>query len=230
MSAAATHKEKPRNVAAVVIGGSAGGVEALIEVLSALPPVIQVPVICMLHMPARRESRLAEVFAGRLAVPVMEAADKQTIAENTVYFAAAGYHLSVEQDRSFSLSCEPPVHFARPAIDVLMSSAADVYGEALVGIVLTGANADGAAGLADIHAGGGFTVVQDPAEAQVATMPRAAIDTCAPDRVLNLAGIANLLRAIVARAGPPLAGQDEDTTGISVDSRAMRQEDRTEKP
>lgn len=194
--------------AAVVIGGSAGGVDALITVLGELPATMAVPVICMLHMPATRESRLAEVFGGRLTVPVLEALDKQPIAPGTVYFAGSGYHLSIERDYSFSLSCEPPVHFARPAIDVLMSSAADAYGDALVGILLTGANQDGAAGLADIHARGGYTVVQDPAEAQVATMPNAAIAASAPDAILNLAAIGALLRSVV-QARPALsAGSD----------------------
>jgi two-component system chemotaxis response regulator CheB len=199
-AAQALPRPPPVDAAAIVIGGSAGGVDALIEVLGAVPASMQVPVICMLHMPANRESRLAEVFAGRLPVPVLEAADKQPISDATVYFAGSGYHLSVEQDRSFSLSCEPPVHFARPAIDVLMSSAADVYGAQLVGILLTGANADGAAGLADIHARGGYTVVQDPADAQVPTMPRAAIEACPPDQVLTLAGIGEFLRAVVVRS------------------------------
>lgn len=188
-----------RRPEAIIVAGSAGGVEALVRLLADLPGTMQVPLICMLHMPANRESRLAELFAGRMPVPVLEAADKQPIADATVYFAASGYHLSVEQDRSFSLSCEAPVHFARPAIDVLMSSAADVYGPALVGILLTGANMDGADGMAAIHARGGLTVVQDPREAQVATMPQAAIDACAPDLVLPLARIHELLKLMVER-------------------------------
>lgn len=193
--------------AAVVIGGSAGGVDALLGVLSRLPADARVPVICMLHMPASRESRLAEVFAPRLPVPVREAGDKQPVENATVYFAGSGYHLSIERDRSFSLSCEAPVHFARPAIDVLMESAADVYGDELVGILLTGANIDGAAGMAAIRARGGFTVVQDPAEAQVPTMPRAAIAASAPDLILDLAGIGRLLQMIT----PRLASQHDST-------------------
>lgn len=184
---------------AIVVAGSAGGVDALIKLLTDLPAGMQVPLICMLHLPANRDSRLAELFGERLAVPVREAADKQPVADGTVYFAGSGYHLSVERDRTFSLSCEPPVHFARPAIDVLMASAADVYGKALVGILLTGANQDGAAGMARIHQCGGLTVVQDPAEAQVATMPQAAIDASAPDLVLPLAAIRELLQLLVEK-------------------------------
>lgn len=184
---------------AIIVAGSAGGVEALVKILSGMPENMQVPLICMLHMPANRDSRLAELFADRMPVPVCEAADKQPIADAAVYFAGSGYHLSVEQDRTFSLSCEPPVHFARPAIDVLMTSAADVYGRALVGILLTGANMDGAEGMAAIHARGGLTVVQDPLDAQVPTMPQAAIDACAPDLVLPLADIRELLKLMVER-------------------------------
>ncbi|WLI87783.1 chemotaxis protein CheB [Massilia sp. R2A-15] len=190
---------RARRPDAIIIAGSAGGVEALVRLLAGLPETMQVPVICMLHMPASRDSRLAELFAGRLPVPVLEAADKQPVADATVYFAGSGYHLSVEQDRTFSLSCEPPVHFARPAIDVLMTSAADVYGRALAAILLTGANTDGAEGMAAIHARGGLTVVQDPREAQVPTMPQAAIDACVPDLVLPLARIHDLLKLMVER-------------------------------
>ena len=220
--AQAAPRPLPVDAAAIVIGGSAGGVDALIEVLGAVPASMQVPVICMLHMPANRESRLAEVFAGRLPVPVLEAADKQPISDATVYFAGSGYHLSVEQDRSFSLSCEPPVHFARPAIDVLMTSAADVYGAQLIGILLTGANADGAAGLADIRARGGYTVVQDPADAQVATMPRAAIEACTPDQVLSLAGIGEFLRAAVVRASPLRQDQQEPVEAAEEGNQVER--------
>jgi two-component system chemotaxis response regulator CheB len=184
---------KGRRIEAVVIGASAGGVEALVALLPTLPEGFRLPVFCILHLPADRESRLAELFNERLPLPVREAADKEPIAPGTVYFAGSGYHLSVEQDRTFSLSCEPPVHYARPAIDVLMESAADAYGPALAGILLTGANHDGAEGMARIRARGGFTVVQDPLDAQVATMPRRAIEACEPNLVLPLAHICTLL-------------------------------------
>jgi two-component system chemotaxis response regulator CheB len=184
---------------ALIVAGSAGAVDALLTLLPALPAGKRVPVVCMLHLPANRDSRLAELFAERLAVPVREAADKQPLEAGTVYFAGSGYHLSIEHDHTFSLSCEAPVHFARPAIDVLMGSAADAYGAGLAAVLLTGANQDGAEGLAAIHARGGLTVVQDPAEAQVATMPRAAIARDAPDLVLPLAAIRELLQLLVEK-------------------------------
>lgn len=182
-----------RRIEAVVIGGSAGGVDALIKLLPALPEDYRLPVFCILHLPGDRESRLAELFNDRLPLPVREAVDKEAIAPGRVYFAGSGYHLSVEQDFTFSISCEPPVHYARPAIDLLMASSADAYGAGLVGILLTGANQDGAAGMARIRAGGGLTVVQDPNDAQVPVMPLEAIRRCEPHLVLPLARIHALL-------------------------------------
>jgi two-component system chemotaxis response regulator CheB len=182
-----------RRIELVVIGCSAGGIDALLTLLPALPADFTLPVVCILHLPPDRESRLAELFGARLARTVREAADKEPIAPGVVYFAPPAYHLSIERDLSFSLSCEPPVQFARPAIDVLMESAADACGARLAGLLLTGANQDGAAGLAHIAECGGLTIVQDPAEAQARTMPEQAIRRRAPDLVLPLAAIGALL-------------------------------------
>ena len=182
-----------RRIEMVVIGGSAGGVDALVGLVPTLPAGFTPAVTCILHVPPDRDSRLAELFAMRAALPVREAQDKEPIQPGTVYFAGSGYHLSIEQDRSFSLSCEPPVQFARPAIDRLMESAADVYGPALAGILLTGANYDGADGMCRIRERGGLTIVQDPEEAQASTMPEEAIRRCAPHLVLPLAGIRTVL-------------------------------------
>lgn len=182
-----------RKFAAVVIGASAGGVNALIEILPGLPKNYPHPLVTVLHVMRGRQNQLVDVFRQRVAVRVEEAADKAPVAGGTLYFAPADYHLSVEQGGTFSLSLEPPVHFARPAIDITMESAADVYGPALVGILLTGANHDGAAGLAAIGKAGGLTVVQDPHEAQVAVMPNEAIRLRQPDLVLPLRDIRRLL-------------------------------------
>jgi len=182
-----------RRIEAVVIGASAGGVDALMKLFDDLPAGWRLPVVVVIHLPEEHESRLAEVFAARLPFAVEEARDKAPVEAGTLYFAPPGYHLSIERQRSFSLSCEPPVLFSRPAIDVLMSSAADTYGPALAGILLTGANGDGAQGLLDVHRAGGLTIVQDPAEAMVATMPQAAIDAHAPDFVLSLRAIRALM-------------------------------------
>lgn len=184
---------RAREIEAVVIAGSAGGLEAMLRIFNGLPAGYRLPLIALLHLPGDAESRLAEVFGARLAIPVEEAGDKQCIAPGTLYIAPGGYHLLVEQDRSFALSCEAPVHFSRPSIDVLMESAADAWGACLAGILLTGANDDGADGLARIGEAGGLTVVQDPDEAAIPTMPRAAIRRRAPDQVLTLDRIRMLL-------------------------------------
>jgi two-component system chemotaxis response regulator CheB len=182
-----------RRIELVVIGGSAGGVDALIGLLPAIPQDYRSAVVCILHVPPDRDSRLAELFELRAALPVREARDKEPIEPGVIYFAGSGYHLSVERDRCFSLSCEPPVQFARPAIDVLMESSADAYGPTMAGILLTGANHDGADGMCRVRERGGLTVVQDPIEAQASAMPEEAIRRCAPDLVLPLAGIRALL-------------------------------------
>ena len=182
-----------QSIEAVVIGASAGGVQALLTVLADLPRSFHLPLIVVLHLPEGRDSQLAEIFQYRLPISVREAADKETILPGTLYFAGPDYHLLVEMDRTFSLSSEEPLHYSRPSINVLMESAADAYGPALAGILLTGANEDGATGMARIKQQGGLTVVQDPTEAAVPTMPEAAIRRQAPDFILTLASIRDFL-------------------------------------
>jgi len=183
-------------VAAVVIGASAGGVEALMAVLGGLPRGYRVPVLVVLHLPPDRDSVLAEVLAQRLAVPVFEGRDKLPVAPGTVYVAPGGYHMLVEDGPTLSLSCDAPELFSRPSINVLMDSAADTWGTGLIGVLLTGANEDGATGLARIHRLGGTTIVQDPAEAAATTMPLAALKLHTPDHILSLAGIRSLLSTL----------------------------------
>ena len=180
-------------IQAVVMGASAGGVEALLSLLGPLRPGFVLPIIIVLHLPEERRSQLAEVFARRLAMPVLEAIDKQDVEPGTVYFATPGYHLSVEQDRTLSLSLEDRRHHSRPSIDFLFESAAHVYGSGLAAVLLTGANHDGAQGLAEVKNYGGLTIVQDPDDAQVATMPLAALKLQQPDHVLPIHGIGRLL-------------------------------------
>lgn len=183
-------------VRAVVIGASAGGVAALFQVLGALPSAFAIPVLCVLHLPDDRHSQLAGVLQRRLHRPVCEARDKERISSGQIYVAGPGYHLSVERDLTLSLSQEEPVHFSRPAIDLLFISAADAYGDSLLGVLLTGANEDGARGLAYIKHNGGRTIVQDPRDAQVALMPEAALALHQPDHILTLSGIGQLLATL----------------------------------
>ena len=182
-----------RKVGAIVIGASAGGIKALLNLLGTLPANFLVPIIIVVHMPGARESRLVDVFQYHMVTKVTTAEDKDQILPGHVYFAGSGYHLSIERDRSFSISCEEPVHYSRPSIDILMLSAADVYGDSLVGILLTGANQDGAEGMARIHDVGGLTIIQDPHEAEIATMPRSALALFTPDFILPLREIQKLI-------------------------------------
>ena len=188
----------PFRADAVAVGASAGGIDALFALYEALPAATRAAIITVLHLPENHESRLVQVFGHRLRVPVAEAQPHAPVAGGTVYFAPPGYHLLLEADRSFSLSCDAPVLFSRPSIDVMMESCAEAYGERLLGIVLTGANEDGARGLARIAALGGLTAVQDPSEAAHAAMPQAAIRLAEPDYVLSLAGLRSLLQTVAA--------------------------------
>lgn len=185
--------EKLKHIKAIVIGASAGGIAALLRLLKPLPVSFRLPVIVVLHVPKERDSKLADVFQHHLKMTVHQAQDKEWIKAGIVYFAGSGYHLSVEKNFSFSLSCEDPESYARPSIDIMMQSAADAYGDTLAGILLTGANHDGAAGLASIKTLGGLSIVQDPAEAETAIMPQAAINFCQPDLILTLDEIQRLL-------------------------------------
>lgn len=177
----------------VVIGASAGGVEALAELLPGLPAGFSPAMLIVLHLPRERPSLLVEIFEKRCALRIREAEDKEPLAGGTVYFAPPDYHLLIEKDRQIALSADEPVHFSRPSIDVLFESAADVYGERLLGVILTGANEDGAAGLHAVHRAGGITVVQQPDTAKVPLMVVSALRRGPADFVLPLAQIAALL-------------------------------------
>jgi two-component system, chemotaxis family, protein-glutamate methylesterase/glutaminase len=179
---------------AVVIGTSAGGIEALGTLLPPLPAACHFPCVIVLHMPPRERSPVVEVFAHRCAVAVREAADKDPVEGGVAWFAPPDYHLMIETDRTFALSTEAPVNFSRPSIDVLFESAARAYGRALLAIVLTGASADGAEGAAAVCAAGGVLVVQDPASAEMPLMPSAAQNLARPHAVGSLGEIATLLR------------------------------------
>lgn len=190
-----------QRIDAVVMGASAGGVEALSVLLPRLPGTLRVPVLVVLHLPRERPSLLVEIFAPRCALPVREAQDKEPIEAGIVYFAPADYHLLVDEGPRLALSMDEPVHFSRPSIDVLFESAADAYGARLLGVVLTGASQDGTAGLAAVARAGGITVVQSPDEAHSPFMPRSAMRAGPTHHVLALDGIAALLGTLVAGDG-----------------------------
>lgn len=187
----------PRRAEAVVVGASAGAVDALSAVLPALPAGYPLPVLVVVHIPPDRPSLLADLFRARCRLEVREAEDKEPIVPGTIYFAPPDYHLLVERDGRLSLSSDEPVSYSRPSVDVLFESAADAYGPGLVGVVLTGANDDGARGLRAILAAGGAGLVQDPEQAHAREMPRSALAACPGAHALGLAEIATSLQALV---------------------------------
>ena len=190
-------KVSPTTAEAVVIGVSAGGLKALSAILPSLPSDYPLPVLVVIHLPPSGKSLVAELFDNKCAVKVVEAEDKDAIAPGTVYFAPPDYHLLVELDRTLSLSSEEPVLFSRPSVDVLFETAADAYGPGLIGIVLTGANTDGAQGLKAIVAAGGVALVQTPEDAFASAMPEAALEQVPEAMAMTLEDISRYLQKAV---------------------------------
>ena len=185
-----------RQLDAVVIGTSAGGVDALTRILPSLPKTTPVPILIVVHMPRERPSLLTEIFRHKCAMRVDEAVDKADIKPGRIYFAPPDYHMLVDRGPQIALSVDDVIQFSRPSIDVLFESAADVYGTHLLGVLLTGGNEDGASGLAYIASRGGTTVLQDPAEAAASAMPEGALKLMTPTHVMRLDEIAALLMTI----------------------------------
>jgi two-component system, chemotaxis family, protein-glutamate methylesterase/glutaminase len=184
---------------AVVIGASAGALEALSVILPALPAGFGLPLIVVVHVPPDKRSMLAELFQAKCRIPVREAEDKEPISRGNVYFAPPDYHLLIEAEKSLSLSSDEPVLFSRPSIDVLFESAADAYGSALIAIILTGANQDGAKGMKAVAETGGVALVQNPDGAFASAMPEAAIEMCPSARVMSLDAITAYLQEVGIR-------------------------------
>lgn len=193
MSSGASARQPLR---AVVIGTSAGGVESLSKLLPSLRPDCGVSVFVVLHLPRERPSLLAELFGPKCALPVVEAQDKQPVEPEVIYFAPPDYHLLIDEGPQLALSSDELVHFSRPSVDVLFESAADQFGAALLGIVLSGANADGAAGLRSVAQAGGTTLVQSPETALAPTMPEAALAAAPASARLSLDELADALRSL----------------------------------
>lgn len=185
-----------RGINLIVMGGSAGAVEALRAILSALPPRYDIPIALVLHVAPGRPSGLADVLSARCALDVCEPNDKQPLECGKVYIAPPDYHLLVERRRCLSLSVDEPVHFARPSIDVLFESAAEAFGPNLAAVLLSGGNDDGARGLDRVRNAGGLVFVQAPHSASARTMPEAALRFVDPDLVLEPARIGQRLAAL----------------------------------
>jgi two-component system chemotaxis response regulator CheB len=183
-------------IEAVVIGGSAGAFAALKVLIPALPAELAVPVVIVIHLPPDRPSAIVEVFQKAAPQRMKEGDDKEPLAGGTVYFAPPAYHLLVETDRSLSLSTDDPIHHSRPSIDVLFESAADAFGAGLLGVVLSGANEDGARGLRAVVDAGGQAIVQAPDTAEHRLMPAAALRATTPHAVASIQEIAAILSAL----------------------------------
>src|SRR6187455_3148329 len=171
---------------AVVIGGSAGSFQGVVKILAQLPQGFPLPIIMCLHRLKHVRNGFVEALSIKSVVQVTEPFDKENIKKGSVYLAPANYHMSVELGLSFSLSTEEMVNNSRPAIDITLGTCAYVYKDKLIGILLSGANKDGALGMKHIRDRGGLTLVQDPAECMIETMPKAAMAVTQIDQVMKV--------------------------------------------
>lgn len=181
----------------VIFGGSAGAFDAACQVFDKLPPNFELPIVLVMHLYQGFNINLSHAFAKIKHFVVCEAEEKTTMEKGHIYVAPPGYHLLFETDESFSLSNDELVNWARPSIDVAFQSAAQVFKNNLIGVILSGANHDGAAGIAAVKEWGGFTLVQLPSSAEMPTMPVAALQATAPDQVLTAADIGAFIANLV---------------------------------
>ena len=184
-------------IKAIVIGASFGGIEAIREVLLHLPASVRVPIFIVLHIGNNRIDGFINSLNNNLKYTVQEAMDKDSIETGHIYFAPPNYHLQIEDNGTMSLSVDLKVNFSRPSIDVLFETAAWAFKDELMGILLTGSNADGANGMMTIKQCGGTTIVEDPRTATSGIMPMAAIELAPPDEILSVKDIAAKIAAIV---------------------------------
>lgn len=190
-----------RSVGLVVIGGSAGSLDVILQMLPFLKADLRLPLIIVLHRKISFDSALTDLFAGKTPLIVKEAEEKEELKAGVIYIAPADYHLLVEANHTLSIDYSERIHYSRPSIDVTFETAADAFGKGLVGILLSGANADGSEGLKTIRSLGGITVVQNPVTAEIPYMPQQALGTVTVDYVLHshqIAGFINKLSDDIA--------------------------------
>lgn len=178
---------------AIVIGASSGGMNAIKFIVSLLPENFSIPIICVLHVSPHSDSQWITFLKHQSKLIIKEADEKEQIQPGSVYIAPPNYHLLIEKDKTFSLTVDERVNFARPSIDVLFESAAYAHRHRLIGIVLTGSNSDGAGGIKQIKESGGMVIIQKPETAESPYMPAAAAAITQPDYILTLEDIAELL-------------------------------------
>lgn len=179
---------------AVVIGGSAGSFQGIVKILAQLPKGFPLPIIMALHRLKHVRHGFVEALSLKSVVPVTEPYDKESIKKGCVYLAPANYHLSVELAHYFALSTEEMVNNSRPAIDITLGTCAYVYKDKLIGILLSGANRDGALGMKQIKERGGLTIVQEPSECMIDTMPKAALAVTQIDHIMKVDQIIEFLK------------------------------------
>jgi two-component system chemotaxis response regulator CheB len=180
----------------LLIGGSSGSLGIVLSILAALPEDYPIPLVLVMHRSNTQESLLNEVLGIKSNMPVVEVEEKESIRASTVYVAPADYHLLIENDKTFSLDYSEKQNYSRPSIDVSFTSAAEVFGPHLVGILLSGANDDGTAGMRSIKSLGGYCIIQDPADAIASYMPRHALERVQADAVLSGPEIVRYLLSI----------------------------------
>lgn len=185
-----------KNITSIVIGGSAGSFSVVSEILNNLPSDFQVPIIICMHRLRNVSEGFVEALQLKSSIQVREPFDKEKLKKNTVYLAPANYHMYVELNKEFSLSTEELFNYSRPSIDLTFNSAAYTFKKSLMGIILSGANKDGAYGLKKVKDFGGITVIQDRKESMVATMPKAAEKLTQIDYELTTKEIINLLLSL----------------------------------
>lgn len=181
---------------AIMIGGSAGSFQVVTRIISSLPKDYSLPIFLCLHRLKHVRSGFVEALSLKSALPMVEPNDKDSIKPGTIYLAPSNYHMYIELGNKFSLSTEEPVNHSRPSIDLSFMSAAYNYKRKLVGIILSGANRDGAAGLKKVKENGGLAIIQDPAECQVATMPNACQQIMNVDHIFSTTEIVRFLNKI----------------------------------
>jgi two-component system, chemotaxis family, protein-glutamate methylesterase/glutaminase len=177
----------------LAIGGSAGSLEVILNLVAHLPEHPNAVIIIVVHRKKDNDSILVDLIASRTKLPVREVEDQEEIKPNAIYLAPPDYHLLIERADLFSLDSSEKIHYSRPSIDVTFESVAEAFGNRAIGILLSGANADGASGLARIRQTGGYTIVQDPATADVGYMPQQALNLTPVDQVLPAQDIAELV-------------------------------------
>lgn len=180
---------------AIVIGGSSGSIDFLLKLLPALQAPLSLVIVLVLHRKTSPESNLAELFSSKTPIPVKEVEDKDVAEPGAIYVAPADYHLLIEKNHEFSLDISEKINFSRPSLDVTFESAAEVYGSSLVGVILSGANADGSNGLKAVKQGGGLIIAQQPETAQVAYMPEQAILNNTVDFIFNVSELAMFINS-----------------------------------